>query len=375
LLTTNYSRVRRSWLVTAAVTQSGTQSFAHMFWSPRTTRSTPNSCRESAPGHDKYTAQLQSPTASRLGWWTDLHSRSFNSSKQQLFFFWGHEWQRDATVEEQTGLVPTAMRTATSVAAEPPQTRTSTARLHQRSADRSAVPVQRDSTSAAERAGPRCECVPAPDRRLPAGASNWIGNPSVFNNHAITEQDRLWSHDLIIARRAPHLGAECLERNPDSMACTLPSGLPGSDPRGHLTITLSSSHADQTISRFCGADDREILRSEKHATIAGWYRRVSLSDKHVSRHHLSVYLSPHQAGPEKVPNVSMTGFTQSTTQPIRTVERHSCSCGRYNVPRISPAITRSRLCLSIVAIGMNDTDITSSRSAGHNQSEWIVSVH
>ena len=35
----------------------------------------------------------------------------FNENKQSLFFFWGQEWQRDRTVENQTGIVPTqAMR-------------------------------------------------------------------------------------------------------------------------------------------------------------------------------------------------------------------------------------------------------------------------
>ena len=38
----------------------------------------------------------------------DLHPGGVQLNRQKLFFFWGQEWQRDRTVEEQTFNVPTA---------------------------------------------------------------------------------------------------------------------------------------------------------------------------------------------------------------------------------------------------------------------------
>ena len=88
---------------------------------------------------------------------------AFNESKQSLFFFWGQEWQRDRTVEEQTGIVPTqAMRNGDFSALLPA--------VSSATRSRACPSLETSSSRIASAPGPRAhERVPLAGSRVSAG--------------------------------------------------------------------------------------------------------------------------------------------------------------------------------------------------------------
>jgi hypothetical protein len=111
--------------------------------------------------------------------------RGFNSSKQQLFFFWGQEWQRDRTVEEQTATVPSAaMRRGDFSELLNPnnpyfnRVRTINDPLTGQPFQGNVIPEGRLSPQGRA----LLNAYPLPIAGFQQGAANWIGNPSVFNN-------------------------------------------------------------------------------------------------------------------------------------------------------------------------------------------------
>ena len=104
---------------------------------------------------------------------------TFNTSKQKLFFFWGQEWQRDRTVEEQTAIVPTRRDAERRLqrAAHPDRT---DPRIPLTGQPFPGNIIPQDRISPQGRA--LLNAYPLPIPGFQQGANNWIGNPSVFNN-------------------------------------------------------------------------------------------------------------------------------------------------------------------------------------------------
>src|SRR6185436_19474700 len=89
------------------VTKSGTQSFrGNVFWSHQNDALDSNTWTREQAGlaksphpYNAYGFTVGGPI---------FIPGKFNTNKSKVFFYWGEEWQRDRTVEEQTGIVPTA---------------------------------------------------------------------------------------------------------------------------------------------------------------------------------------------------------------------------------------------------------------------------
>ena len=109
VLTTNYQAEfgRASAGQLRLVTKSGTQSFrGNMFWSHQNDALDTNTWTREQAGLAK-SPHTYNAYGFTLGGPIFIPGK-FNTSKSKLFFFWGEEWQRDRTVEEQTAIVPTA---------------------------------------------------------------------------------------------------------------------------------------------------------------------------------------------------------------------------------------------------------------------------
>src|SRR5262245_30058198 len=112
VLTTNYQAEygRSSAGQLRLVTKSGTQSFrGNVFWSHQNDALDANTWTRKRAGLEK-SPHTYNAYGFTLGGPLYIPG-TFNSDRQKLFFFWGQEWQRDRTVEDnntQTGNVPTA---------------------------------------------------------------------------------------------------------------------------------------------------------------------------------------------------------------------------------------------------------------------------
>src|SRR6185295_5935705 len=109
VLTTNYQAEygRSSAGQLRLVTKSGSQSFrGNVFWSAQNDALDSNTWSHEQAGLPK-SPHTYNAWGFTLGGPLYIPG-AFNTSKQKLFFFWGQEWQRDRTVEEQLAVVPTA---------------------------------------------------------------------------------------------------------------------------------------------------------------------------------------------------------------------------------------------------------------------------
>ena len=224
VLTTNYQAEfgRASAGQLRLVTKSGTQSFrGNMFWSHQNDALDANTWTRRAGGPREVAAHLQRVRLHARR--ADLHSRARSTpARQKLFFFWGQEWQRDRTVEEQTG-----HRADRGDAERRLQRAACPARRDSRSADRPAVPGQHHPARPHQPAGPgAAQRAPAADSRIPAGREQLDRQPGGLQQPAEGQhQDRLGADARTIARGAAYLGAERLERSGAADACTRRSGI------------------------------------------------------------------------------------------------------------------------------------------------------
>ena len=158
------------------VTKSGTQRFhGNVFWSHQNDALDANTWTRKRAGLEK-SPHTYNAYGFTLGGPIYVPG-VFNDSRQRLFFFWGQEWQRDRTVEEQTGIVPTAaMRNGDFSALLP-------GRVIRDPLTGLPFPgnmIPQDRISPQGRA--LLNAFPSPIPGFRQGASNWIGNPAQFNN-------------------------------------------------------------------------------------------------------------------------------------------------------------------------------------------------
>ena len=302
VLTTNYQAEygRSSAGQLRLVTKSGTQSFrGNVFWSHQndaldanTWTRKRNNLAKSPHTYNAYGFTLGGPIYIPGG---------FNSNKQQLFFFWGQEWQRDRTVEEQTAIVPT---------------------LAQRNGDFGGRTIIDPLTGLpfpgnvipANRISPQGRALlnayPLPTPGFQQGANNWIGNPSVFNNQRKDSIKIDWvptnTHRLAIR----HTWAPNVWNDPEPMGVySTIWDYPGRTLAATVTSTLSNSLINEfsfswgstSPSKYFGQRNCDYCPGGVDAFQYPTTRSVGINYP---------YLFPGtKLDPDKIPNVSLEGFT------------------------------------------------------------------
>jgi carboxypeptidase family protein len=314
VLTTNYQAEygRSSAGQLRLVTKSGTQNFrGNVFWSHQNDALDANTWSRKGAGLDKsphtynaYGFTLGGPIYIPGG---------FNSSKQSLFFFWGQEWQRDRTVEEQTATVPSAaMRNGDfSELLNPTNPYFNRARvindpLTGQPFSGNIIPRDRISPQGLA----LLNAYPLPIPGFQRGASNWIGAPSVFNNQRKDSIKIDWvpTSDHRLAVR--HTWAPNVWNDPEPMGVySTIWDYPGRTLAATLTSTLSNSLINEfsfswgstSPSKYFGQRNCDYCPGGGDAFLYPRQRDVGINYP---------YLFPGtKLDPDKIPNVSMQGFT------------------------------------------------------------------
>ena len=238
VLTTNYQAEhgRSSAGQLRLVTKSGTQSFrGNAFWSHQNDRLNANTWSRNRAGLDKVPHRYNA-SGFTLGGPIYIPG-SFNASRQKLFFFWGEEWVRYRSVENQQGIVPTlAMRNGDFSALLPGR-------------------VVRDPLTGlpfpgniipADRMSPQGRALlnayPLPTPGFQQGANNWIGSPATFND---TRKDSIkidWVPSSAHRVNVRHTWAPNIWNDPEPLEVySTVWDYPGRTMAATVTSTLSSS--------------------------------------------------------------------------------------------------------------------------------------
>jgi hypothetical protein len=306
VLTTNYQAEygRSSAGQLRLVTKSGSQSFrGNVFWSHQNDALDSNTWTRKRAGLEK-SPHKYNAYGFTLGGPIYIPG-TFNDSKQQLFFFWGQEWQRDRTVEEQTGIVPTeAMRNGDFSALLPG--RVIRDPLTGQPFQGNVIPQNRISPQG--RALLNAFPLPIPGFRQ--GANNWIGNPSVFNNQRKDSIKIDWvptsNHRLAVR----HTWAPNVWNDPEPMVVySTIWDYPGRTLAATFTSTLSSSLINEfsfswgstSPSKYFGQRNCDYCPGGTDALLYPTQSQVGINYP---------YLFPGtKLDPDKIPNVSLQGFT------------------------------------------------------------------
>jgi hypothetical protein len=246
VLTSNYQAEygRSSAGQLRLVTKSGTQSFrGNAFWSGQNDALNANTWTNNRAGlpksphsYNQYGFTVGGPI---------YIPGAFNSSRQKLFFFWGEEWDRYRSVENQQGTVPTAaMRNGDFSELLNPSNMFFGAVRTIRD-PRTGLPFP-GNIIPADRISPNGRALlnsyPLPTPGFRQGTSNWIGTPATFND---TRKDSIkidWipaSNHRIALR---HTWAPNVWNDPESFtAFSSVWDYPGRTMAATYTSTLSSS--------------------------------------------------------------------------------------------------------------------------------------
>jgi len=306
VLTTNYQAEygRSSAGQLRLVTKSGTQAFhGNAFWSHQDDALDENTWTRKRAGLDKSPHKYNAEGFTLGG--PIYIPGGFNSSRQSLFFYWGEEWQRDRTVEEQTAIVPTAaMRNGDFSALLPSRVIRDPV---------SGLPFQgniipADRFSSQGRA--LLNAYPLPTPGFQQGANNWIGNPAVFNNQRKDSLKIDWvpntSHRLAVR----HTWAPNVWNDPEPMGVySTIWDYPGRTLAATLTSTLTNSLINEfsfswgstSPSKYFGQRNCDYCPGGGEAFLYPRQRDVGINYP---------YLFPGtKLDPDKIPNVSLQGLT------------------------------------------------------------------
>jgi hypothetical protein len=306
VLTTNYQAEfgRASAGQLRLVTKSGTQSFrGNVFWSHQNDALDANTWSRNRAGLEK-SPHKYNAYGFTLGGPIYIPGM-FNDNRQQLFFFWGQEWQRDRTVEEQQAIVPTAaMRNGDFSALLPG--RVIRDPLTGEPFPGNIIPRGRISPQGQA----LLNAFPLPTPGFQQGANNWIGNPSVFNNQRKDSIKIDWvptSNHRIAVR---HTWAPNYWNDPEPMGVySTIWDYPGRTMAATLTSTLSTSLINEfsfswgstSPSKYFGQRNCDYCPGGTTAFLYPTQSEVGINYP---------YLFPGtKLDPEKIPNVSLQGFT------------------------------------------------------------------
>jgi hypothetical protein len=313
VLTTNYQAEfgRASAGQLRLVTKSGTQSFrGNIFWSHQNDALDANTWTRNRSGLEKpphkynaYGFTLGGPIYIPGG---------FNSDKQKLFFFWGQEWIRDRSVENQQGIVPTAAmrRSDFSELLDPSNPFFRRARvirdpLTGQPFPGNIIPLDRISPNGQA----LLSAYPLPTPGFQQGANNWIGTPAFFNNQRkdSIKIDFIPTTNHRLAVR--HTWAPNIWNDPEPLsAYATVWDYPGRTMAATLTSTLSNS----LINEFTFS-----WGSTSPASFYGQRTCERCPDGQDVAYPLSSQLGLNypqlfpgtKLDPDKVPNISLQGFT------------------------------------------------------------------
>jgi hypothetical protein len=308
VLTTNYQAEfgRASAGQLRLVTKSGTQSFrGNVFWSHQNDALDSNTWSRNRAGLDK-SPHKYNAYGFTLGGPIYIPG-AFNESRQQLFFFWGQEWQRDRTVEDnntQTGNVPTAaMRNGDFSALLPG--RVIRDPLTGLPFQGNIIPPHRISPQG--RALLNAFPLPTPGYQL--GANNYIGNPSVFNNQRKDSIKIDWvptSNHRVAVR---HTWAPNVWNDPEPLSVySTIWDYPGRTLAATVTSTLSTSLINEfsfswgstSPSKYFGQRNCDYCPGGTDAFLYPRQSDVGINYQ---------YLFPGtKLDPDKIPNISLQGF-------------------------------------------------------------------
>jgi len=304
VLTTNYQAEhgRASAGQLRLVTKSGTQSFrGNLFWSHQDDALDSNTWSRERAGLEK-SPHKYNAYGFTLGGPIYIPG-AFNADKSKLFFFWGQEWQRDRTVEEQVGIVPTvAMRngdfSGTGRTIYDPQTG------QPFSGNR--IPEGRFSPQGRA----LLNAFPLPIPGFQQGQNNWIGNPSVFNNQRkdSIKIDFVPTGNHRVALR--HTWAPNVWNDPEPLGVySTIWDYPGRTLAATLTSTLSNSLINEfsfswgstSPSKYFGQRNCDYCPGGTEAFLYPRQRDVGINYP---------YLFPGtKLDADKIPNISLEGFT------------------------------------------------------------------
>ena len=306
VLTTNYQAEygRSSAGQLRLVTKSGTQAFhGNAFWSHQDDALDENTWTRKRAGLDKSPHKYNAEGFTLGG--PIYIPGGFNSNRQSLFFYWGEEWQRDRTVEEQTAIVPTAaMRNGDFSALLP-------GRVIRDPATGLPFPgniIPPEKISAQGRA--LLNAFPLPTPGFSQGANNWIGNPAVFNNQRKDSLKIDWvpntSHRLAVR----HTWAPNVWNDPEPMGVySTIWDYPGRTLAATLTSTLTNSLINEfsfswgstSPSKYFGQRNCDYCPGGGEAFLYPRQKDVGINYP---------YLFPGtKLDPDKIPNVSLQGLT------------------------------------------------------------------
>jgi hypothetical protein len=306
VLTTNYQAEfgRASAGQLRLVTKSGTQDFrGNAFWSHQNDALDANSWSRKRAGLEK-SPHTYNAYGFTLGGPIYIPG-TFNANRQKLFFFWGQEWQRDRTVEEQTGIVPTAaMRNGDFSALLP-------GRIIRDPVTGLPFPgniVPRERFSAQGLA--LLNAFPLPIPGFQQGANNWIGNPSQFNNQRKDSIKIDWVPDSNNRLAVRHTWAPNVWNDPEPLSVySTIWDYPGRTMAATLTSTLSTSLINEfsfswgstSPSKYFGQRNCDYCPGGTGAFEYPRTRDVGISYP---------YLFPGtKLDPDKIPNINLQGFT------------------------------------------------------------------
>ena len=314
VLTTNYQAEygRSSAGQLRLVTKSGTQNFrGNVFWSHQNDALDANSWSRNRAGLEKsphtynaYGFTLGGPIYIPGG---------FNSNKQQLFFFWGQEWQRDRTVEEQTATVPSAAMRRGDFSELLSATNPYFNRVRIINDPLTGLPFP-GNVIPEGRLSPQGRALlnayPLPISGFQQGASNWIGNPSVFNNQRKDSIKIDWVPTTAHRVAVRHTWAPNVWNDPEPMGVySTIWDYPGRTLAATVTSTLTNSLLNEfsfswgstSPSKYFGQRNCDYCPGGVDAFQYPTNSSVGINYP---------YLFPGtKLDPEKIANVSMTGYT------------------------------------------------------------------
>ena len=262
----------------------------------RTIRSMPTAGRTTGPA-----SPSRRPTTTSTGFTLGgpiYIPGGFNSDKTKLFFFWGEEWDRIRSVENQLAIVPTAAQRNGDFSGRlirDPLTGLPCSATDSRGCFPGGI-IPKDRISPNGQA--LLNSYPLPIPGFQQGTNNWIGTPATFDD---TRKDSIKidfvpfnNHRFAVRHTwAPHVW-----NDPESaVAFSSIWNYPGRTMAATYTATLSNSLINEATFSYRLDEAGEVLRSAELRLLPRRHRPRSVSDPRVDRAELSVPVPGHQARP------------------------------------------------------------------------------
>ena len=314
VLTTNYQAEfgRSSAGQLRLVTKSGTQAFrGNVFWSHQDDALNANTWTRNRTGLDKVPHNYNA-SGFTLGGPIYVPGR-LNANRNKLFFFWGEEWVRYRSVENQQGVVPSeAMRRGDfSELLNPANPYFRAVRIIRD--PRTGLPFE-GNIIRPDRISPNGLAIlnsyPLPTPGFQQGANNWIGAPQTFND---TRKDSIkidWVPSNTHRVAVRHTWAPNIWNDPEPLeAFSTVWDYPGRTAAATLTSTLTNSLINEFTFSWGSTKPSKFLGQRNCDYCSGGVDLVPYRLR--SQVGLNYpYLFPGtKLDPEKLSNISMDTFT------------------------------------------------------------------